>query len=350
MDKARSATVVLVTLVASMVEVPSANAAESVASGEITSMSSGGFGVYSPDPGSARPILDNYIRNNDTGHSSVVYTLSPEELKLGAKYEVSTPEAVRVGVLPRVHWLAAKHGRVRGALDYWPEQAAVQLCIWAQRDGAALSASNTSDMRILRRAVRLCSAVREANPSADSPFPRIHRRVSLKAAVRRATAGNVTIKTRLADAANNEGLPGQSLDVSYDEIERHVKTLKGGAVEMVFPRRDDHVSFHVHYQGEYDVGLPWVSTDGTGPVVVAAEKFPVEFNEEVDIDPSHLTSGVSLAYQEIGDFVSRHTPLPAQPGAAIGLVVLMGGWVIALGRGTWGLFRKKRPNDPGGSG
>lgn len=310
--------------------------------GEIVPLTYGSEGTYIDAAGKRLPVIQAYVRTESGSDSSAVYTFTPGSLVIGSKYEMSTPDAVRAGPFPAVHWLATKHGTTGKALGYWPETEAVQLCIWNQHDPSVLTAARVPDHAVYARAQELCAAVKRVDPSKDSPYPTVHRRIELLAYVRRSTAKSVTVETRLADLDNNSGLNGQPLDASYDELEQHPKTGNGGTVQLRFPRRDDTVVFDVHYRGDYDQGLPWMSVDGSSAPVVAADKLPVEFNEEIRIEPAQLTGGIGLAYQELGDFLARHTPLPAQPAAAIGLAVLLAGWVITLVGGLVKLVRWKK--------
>jgi hypothetical protein len=264
---------------------------------------------------------------------------------------MGTPGALRAGSFDADYWLASKHGSVGTPLgDYWEELEAVQVCIWAQLDNGTLVPERVPSYSVLNRAKELCRTVAHVDPAKDSPYPVTHRRIELSPFVRRSSASTVNIEVRLADLDTNTGLDGYRLDASYDEIEVHPITGKGGVAQLSFPRRDDNVLFEVHYRGDYSVGIPWVSADGTEAPIVTAEQVPVQFSDHVQIKPSDLTSGPSLAYQQLGDFMAAHTPLPPRPGAAIGLVLLLLGWAITLGTSVFTLGRKVRKRKSEGDG
>ena len=292
-SNARAAVVLFCVTALVFLSIPSAHAVDStggIPTGQITPLLND-EGSYIDSNGQTQPIFAVWLTNMEKSASTVIYTLGPGEPKVGSQYEMSTPEAVRASVFWTAYWLAWQHTYVGQQLDYWPEQEAVQLCIWGYYDGAILSPAQIPDATVLARAQELCSAAKQALANSTPQYPLVRRRVGLSVFVLDSTATKVQIEARLFSLDYNKGLDGQPLDLSYDELQTTATTGNGGVVVREYPRRNAMVVVDVHYKGDYAPGIPWMDTNGEGLPVVTGDQFPVSFNTEMQIDPSTLTNG-----------------------------------------------------------
>jgi hypothetical protein len=301
-------------------------------------------GTYVNSNGRVKPIFSVWLRNMQGSNTVVVYTLKPGEPQVGAQYQMSTPDAVRTDTFLPAYWLVQQHAHIGTKLDYWPEQEAIQLAIWGYSNGAILSSERVPDTTVLSRAQELSGAVKEALAKSTPEYQLVHRRVKLSVHVRRSTATKVMIEARLYDLDNGQGLVDEPLNISYDGQQITRQTGAGGMVLVQEPRRDADVEVDANYTGQYSAGIHWVSTNGRGLPVILGDEFPVSFNTQIWIDPSTQTSGVALAYQQLGDYMSKHTPFKSAPGAVIGLIVLAGGWLLMAGQGITALKRRNEKN------
>lgn len=284
----------------------------------------------------SKPVLTGKLENEERSKSAVVYTLSPTQLPLGSRYRMIAADAMRSPELNSARWLAARHWQEGKQLKYWPELVAVQLCIWSFNSSFSLSQEQVPDAAVLMRAQDLCAAVKAAEAKATAASgletPAVLRQIHLGVDVVKSTATHVTVEARLEDRDTNREMKNYPLHLTYDESEKLVETGPGGVVRLDYPRQDHKVLLRGRYEGEYGEGVPWASVDGRGPYLITGESLPQTYVAEKVIDPSTLTSGAELAYQLVSDFMAKHTPLPSRPGAVIGLIVLVGGWILGLAK------------------
>ena len=296
-------------------------------------------GWYVAGDGEAKPVLVGKLEDQTRNDSTVVYTLAPHELTVGSKYQMSGPDAVRSDFIDKGRWLVSEHesvGDIREywdeGEDFWPERVAIQVCIWSENSDFTLDSDTVPDELVLRRAQELCDALDEAATAGQLETVTVHRRIDLSLEVVRSTATTVTVEARLVNRDTGSGLEDRVVEVSYDGLSEPLRTDSGGMIRRDYPRHDRKVLATARYEGKYNPGVTWASVDGAQPVVITGETLTLVDAVELRVDPATLIKDTDLLYQTVSEFVADRTPLPPQPGAAVGLLILGFGWVIVAVR------------------
>jgi hypothetical protein len=154
--------------------------------------------------------------------------------------------------------------------------------------------------------------------------------VELRMDVVRSTATRVELDVWLQDAESGDGLRNHPVTLIYDGKSEDLKTDNTGHVLAHRPRLNRKVIAEASWQANYSAGALWIAEDVNQPPLIQAEPLEIKLRIASTIDPDKLKSGTDLMYQEIGDFLEKHTPLGPQPAARIGLVALGAGWIILL--------------------
>jgi hypothetical protein len=292
--------------------------------------------TYLAADGSEHSILGRMLTTGFA--SSIVYTFIPGLPALSKAYRLGNENVVRRHGSVQIRWVAKRHEEFGQKLaPPLREMAAVQLCIWSFDDGGYLTPQRVPDEELRTRAAYLRE---EADRHASEQPQNVFRQVELSVDVVRSTAKRVELDVWLRDTDSGSALDGHEVTLTYDGASEVLTTNDGGHVLAQRDRLDRKVTAEASWQAHYSQGVLWVADDSSQPELIQAERLQTKLRTAVAVDPDSLKSGTDLMYQEIGDFVDRHTPLGAQPAALIGLIALGAGWVIVALQFVYQLRRR----------